>query len=61
MEYKPKTIKNLKIELNGETYDKITYLSCSNDGMFFDCIKDENVTVNVHCEPNEAKIITSED
>lgn len=61
MEYKPKAIKGLKIELNGETYDKITYMSYSNEGMLFDCIKDENVTVNVHCKTNEAKIITSED
>ena len=59
-EYKPKPIKGLKIELNGELYDNITYMSCSNDGMFFDCIKNDNVTVNVHCNPNEAKIVTSE-
>lgn len=60
MDYKPKPIKGLKVEVNGETYDKITYMSCSNDGMFFDCIKDENVTINIRCKPSEAKIISGE-
>lgn len=61
MDYKPKPIKGLKLELNGKTYDNITYMSCSNEGMFFECMQDENVRINVNCKPNEAKIITGEE
>ena len=59
-EYKPKAIKGLKIELNEEIYENITYMSCSNDGMYFETMKDNNVTINIRCKPNEAKIVTSE-
>lgn len=61
MEYKPKPIKGLKVELKGKTYENITYMSCSNEGMFFECMQDDNVRLNINCEPNEVKIITSED
>ena len=31
-EYKPQVIKGLKVEYNKTVYDKIIYLSCSNEG-----------------------------
>lgn len=58
--YKPKPIKGLSIEYDGTTYDKITYLSCSNEGLSFDNMPDDNTTVYVRCKISEAKIITKD-
>lgn len=58
--YKPKLIKGLKIEYNGETYDKITYLSASNEGFFFEHMPNESTSVSVRCKINEAKLAVSE-
>lgn len=60
MEYKPKAIKGLKIEYNGESYDKIVYMSCSNDGISFEHMPNDNTSVNIRCKINEAKISMSD-
>jgi hypothetical protein len=59
--YKPKPIKGLKIEHGGQTYDNITYMSASNEGISFEHMPNESTTVNIHCKANEAKIITGGD
>ncbi len=55
-EYKPKPIKGLKVAYGGETYNKITYMSCSNDGFYFEHMPDDNTTINIRCKPDEAQI-----
>lgn len=55
--YKPKPIKGLKVQYNGETYDKITYLSCSNEGISFEHMPNDNTSVYIRCKVNEAKIM----
>lgn len=59
--YKPKIIKGLKIEYDGETYDKISYLACSNDGVTFEHNPNDSTYVNVHCKLNEIKVISGDD
>lgn len=59
--YKPKPIKGLKVEHNGETYGNITYLSASSDGISFEHMPNDSTTVNIHCKASEAKIITGGD
>lgn len=58
--YKPKVIKGLKVEYAGETYDRITYLSCSNEGFSFEHMPNDNTSINVRCKVNEAKLISGE-
>lgn len=58
--YKPKPIKGLKVEYNGETYDKITYLSASSEGFSFEHMPNDSTSVNVRCKINEAKLTISE-
>lgn len=55
-DYKPKPIKGLKVEYDGETYDKITYLSCSNEGISFEHMPSDSTTVYIRCKISEAKI-----
>lgn len=55
-DYKPKVIKGLKVEYNKIVYDKIIYLSCSNEGISFENMPDDNTTMNVRCKIGEAKI-----
>ncbi len=59
--YKAKPIKGLKIEHGGQIYDKITYMSASNEGISFEHMPNENTMVNIHCKADEAKIITGGD
>lgn len=60
IDYKPKPIKGLKVEYGGQTYDKVTYLSCSNDGISFEHMPNDSTTVNVRCKVSEAKISIGE-
>lgn len=60
-EYKSKIIKGLKIEVKGTTYDKIIYMNCSSDGLYFDCLQNENIRLNINCKLNEAKISIEND
>lgn len=55
-EYKPKPIKGLKIEYNGTTYDKVTYMSCSNDGLNFEHMPNESTQIHINCKMGEANI-----
>lgn len=59
--YKPKPIKGLKVEYDSETYDKITYLSCSSDGISFEHMPNDSTTMNIRCKINEAKIKIGDD
>jgi hypothetical protein len=54
--YKPKPIKGLSVTYKEESYDKITYMSCSNDGFYFEHMPDENTTINIRCKADEAKV-----
>ena len=54
--YKPKPIKGLKIIYNGETYDKIVYMSCSNEGISFENMQNESTMVNIRCPIDKIKL-----
>lgn len=60
-EWKPKPIKGLVVEHNGNKYDKITYLSCSTDGLSFDNQQDESTSVHINCKMTDAKITTGKE
>ena len=55
-EYKPKPIKGLKITHKGTVYDKIVYVSCSNEGISFENMPNENTTINIRCAVDEATV-----
>ena len=55
--YKPKPIKNLKIKCKGEIYDKISYFSCSTEGVHFENLDNDSVTTNVNCKMEDIEIL----
>lgn len=59
--WKPKPIKGLKIKYKDTVYDKITYMSCSTDGLSFDNQTDDSTTVHINCKMEDAKIITGKE
>lgn len=61
MMYKPKAIKKLKVKCKGKIYDKISYLSCSNDGVHFENLDSDGVTTNVNCKMDDIEILVNED
>lgn len=58
MEYKPKPIKGLSVKYNDKVYNNITYMSCSNEGLFFECSENENIRTNINCKMEDVEIIT---
>ncbi len=61
MMYKPKPIKNLMIKTKDKIYDKITYLSCSNEGVRFENMDSDDVTTNVSCKLDDIEIVVAKD
>ncbi len=59
MMYKPKAIKNLKIKVKDKIYDKISYMSCSNEGVSFENLDSENATTNVRCKLEDIEIMVT--
>lgn len=58
MEYKPKPIKGLSVKYKDTVYNNITYMSCSNEGFYFESTENENVRTNIHCKSEDVEIIT---
>lgn len=54
--YNPKINKGLKIEYSNKIYDKIIYLSISDNEIRFENKENESTTNNVSCKLNEVKI-----
>lgn len=59
-EYNPKIIKGVKVEYQNKIYDKIIYLTISDNKIRFENKENESTTNNVCCNISEAKIITNE-
>ncbi len=57
--WKPKPVKNLAIKHKDKIYDKITYLSCSNNGVHFENMDSESVTTNINCKLEDIEIVTN--
>lgn len=56
IEYNPKINKGLKIEYSNKIYDKIIYLSISENKVRFENKENESTTNNVVCNLSEIKI-----
>ena len=56
IEYNPKINKGLKIEYQNKIYDKIIYLSISDNKIRFENKENESTTNNVSCNLSEIKI-----
>lgn len=59
-EYNPKINKNLKVEYQNKIYDKIIYLSISENKIRFENKENESTTNNVCCNLSEVKIKINE-
>ncbi len=55
-EYNPKINKNLKVEYANKIYDKIIYLSISENKIRFENKENESTTNNICCNLSEVKI-----
>ena len=55
-EYNPKINKNLKVEYENKIYDKIIYLSISENKIRFENKENESTTNNICCNLSEVKI-----
>lgn len=55
-EYNPKINKNLKVEYQNKIYDKIIYLSISENKIRFENKENESTTNNICCNLSEVKI-----
>lgn len=55
-EYNPRINKNLKVEYQNKIYDKIVYLSISENKIRFENKENESTTNNICCNLSEAKI-----
>ena len=59
--YKPKAVKNLKIKVKDKIYEKISYLSCSSEGVHFENLDSDNATTHVNCKLEEIEISVNKD
>ena len=59
--YKTKAIKNLKIKCKDKIYDKISYFSCSSEGVHFENLDSNAITTNVNCQMEDIEIIVDKD
>ena len=55
-EYNPKINKNLKVEYQNKIYDKIIYLSISENKIRFENKENESTTNNICCNLSKVKI-----
>lgn len=56
IEYNPKINKGLKIEYANKIYDKIIYLSISNNEVHFENKENDSISNNISCKLNEVKL-----
>nr|DAV33383.1 MAG TPA: hypothetical protein [Caudoviricetes sp.] len=54
--YNPRINKGLKVEYGNKIYDKIIYLSISNNEIHFENKENDSISNNISCKLNEAKI-----
>lgn len=54
--YNPKINRGLKIEYDNKIYDKIIYLSISNNEVHFENKENESISNNISCKLSEVKI-----
>ena len=54
--YNPRINKGLKVEYGNKIYDKIIYLSISNNEIHFENKENDSIINNISCKLNEAKI-----
>lgn len=54
--YNPRINKGLKVEYGNKIYDKIIYLSISNNEIHFENKENDSTSNNISCKLNEAKI-----
>lgn len=54
--YNSKVNKGLKIEHDNKIYDKIIYLSISNNEVHFENKENESISNNISCKLSEIKI-----
>lgn len=55
-EYNPRINKGLKIEYANKIYDKIIYLSISDNEVHFENKENDSISNNISCKLNEIKI-----
>ena len=55
-EYNPKINKGLRVEYENKIYDKIIYLSISENELHFTNKESESISNNIYCKLSEAKI-----
>lgn len=56
IEYNPKINKGLKIEYSNKIYDKIIYLSISDNEVHFENKENDSISNNISCKLSEIKI-----
>mgnify|MGYP004534602565 FL=1 len=54
--YNPKILKGLKVEYENIIYDKIIYLSISDNKIHFENRENNSITNNIACKLSEVKI-----
>ena len=54
--YNPRINKGLKVEYGNKIYDKIIYLSISNNEIHFENKENDSISNNISFKLNEAKI-----
>ena len=54
--YNPKILKGLKVEYGNKIYDKIIYLSISDNEIHFENRENNSITNNIACKLSEVKI-----
>ena len=54
--YNPKINKGLKVEYSNKIYDKIIYLSISDNEIHFENKENDSISNNISCKLSEAKI-----
>lgn len=58
--YNPKINKGLKIEYSNKIYDKIMYLSISDNEVHFENKENDSISNNISCKLSEIKITVNE-
>lgn len=60
IEYNPKINKGLKIEYDNRIYDKIIYLSISNNEVHFENKENDSISNNISCKLSDIKLSINE-
>lgn len=60
IKYNPKINNGLKIEYANKIYDKIMYLSISNNEVHFENKENDSISNNISCKLSEVKITIAE-